>query len=105
MGYAIDRHPEMDQDLGNIAALISEYAGTAIAANKLRQINADVGKLTDFPHVGTLRHEIYPELRAIPTAEKGVIAFTVDDATKTVLILSITYAGADWVRIVRNRKV
>ena len=96
MSYKIYRHPEVEQDLFDIVDLIAEYAGVLIAMNKLAEIEATILSLVDMPHVGTIRDEIAPNLRAIPTARKGVITFTVDDAERTVLIISITYAGANW---------
>lgn len=54
-------------------------------------------------HIGTLRHDIRSNLRAIPAAGKGVICFTVDDERRTVLIIAITYAGADWSSRVAER--
>ena len=59
--------------------------------------------LSVLPHVGTIRSEIYPNLRAIPAAKKGVIAFVVDDKKLEVLVVAITYAGADWMQLTRDR--
>jgi toxin ParE1/3/4 len=101
--YKIFRHPNVELDLLDIVDLIAEYAGSTIAAQKLDQIEASVQKLAQTPHVGSLRHEIYPDLRAIPTARKGVIAFVVDDEAQVVFIVSITYAGADWITRSQNR--
>jgi plasmid stabilization system protein ParE len=56
------------------------------------------------PPVGTLHHDIYPNLRAIPVARKGVITFVVDDAELSVFIVSITYADADWLGRVHLRE-
>ncbi|SSC74096.1 unnamed protein product [Ciceribacter sp. T2.26MG-112.2] len=38
-----------------------------------------------------------------PPAGKGVICFTVDDDHRTVLIIAITYGGADWSSRVAER--
>jgi hypothetical protein len=42
-------------------------------------------------------------LRAIPTAKKPVIAFTVNDDRRTVMIICVTYGGADGMRQSRLR--
>lgn len=79
-----------------MSKLLTDYAGVVIAENKLTQIKAAIKGLSETPHIGSLRSEIAEGLRAIPSAGKGVITFTVDDSTKTVYLVSITYAGADW---------
>lgn len=102
--YKILRHPSVDADLLDILDLIAEYSGVEVALRKLDEIETTLQNLEHTPHNGTLRHEIYPNLRAIPTARKGVICFVVDDETRTVLIVAITYAGQEWVqRVVKRR--
>jgi toxin ParE1/3/4 len=103
MTYRIIYHPEIRNDLLNMSKLLTDYAGVAIAENKLSQIKAAIKGLSDTPHIGSLRSEIAEGLRAIPSAGKGVITFTVDDSTKTVYLVSITYAGADWMSGVSQR--
>ena len=103
MAYKIIRHPEVERDLINLVDLIAEFAGVAVAERKLNDVEASLKNLSDTPHIGSLRHEIYPNLRAIPVAEKGVISFIVDDDQKEVLILAITYAGADWISRMSDR--
>lgn len=103
MSYRIVYHPEIRNDLLNISKLIADYAGNDIAQTKLAQIKVSISSLKETPHIGSLRNEIYPGLRAIPSAGKGVIAFTVDDELKTVYLVSITYAGADWLSQVPKR--
>lgn len=96
MSYRIVYHPEVRNDLLNISKLIADYAGSDIALTKLAQIKASISSLKKTPHIGSLRNDISPGLRAIPAAGKGVIVFTVDDDLKMVRLVSITYAGADW---------
>ena len=40
----------------------------------------------------------------IPSGNKAVICFTVDDDTRTVRIICVTYAGQDWQRIAKSRE-
>lgn len=103
MSYHLIRHPQLERDLDDIVLLIAEYAGLETALRKLAEIETSLAALTMTPHIGTLRHEIYPNLRAIPTARKGVISFVVDDQSKTVFIVSVTYAGADWIGKIPQR--
>ncbi len=97
MTYKVFRHPEVDQDIYDIVDLIARYAGVKVAERKLSEIEATVKALARTPHIGSIRDDIAPGLRAIPTAKKGVVAFTVDDAEESVFIISMTYAGADWI--------
>ena len=95
--YRILRHPDVAMDLFDVVDLIADYAGSDIALRKLDEIEKTLRGLAQTPHIGSLRHDILPDLRAIPTARKGVVSFIVNDETKEVLIISITYAGADWI--------
>lgn len=94
----------MRDDLLGIVRLISEYSGRAVAERRLAEIEAAVLALAETPHKGSLRHEIAPGLRAIPAGRRAVIAFTVDDATRSVLVHAISYGGADWISAVRSRR-
>lgn len=102
--YKILRHPAVDQDLLDIVDLIADYSGVEVALRKLAEIEATLKRLKHTPHTGTLRHDIYPDLRAIPTARKGVVSFVVDDETRTVMIVAITYAGREWMGRVQDRQ-
>lgn len=97
MRYRIFRHPDVARDLIEIADLVAEFAGARVARRKLGEIEKTVRGLAETPHIGTLRDDIQPGVRAIPTARKGVICFEVDDARSAVYVISITYAGADWI--------
>ena len=103
MAYRIFRHPEILRDLLDIVDLIADYAGAAIAERKLAEIEATLEMLAETPHIGSLRDDLYPGIRAIPTARKGIIAFVVDDEEQAVFVVSITYAGANWHRRVAMR--
>jgi len=102
--YRVLRHPDVAVDLFDIVDLIAEYAGVDVALRKLEEIEATLRGLAQMPHIGSLRHDIFPDLRAIPTARKGVVSFVVDDDRKEVLVISITYAGADWISRAGKRR-
>jgi toxin ParE1/3/4 len=95
--YKIKFHPLVARDLDTIAQVIIEYAGPAVAARKLAEIEAATLTLQDTPHKGSTRDEIVPGLRAIPAGRKAVIAFGVDDDERAVFTYAITYTGADWI--------
>ena len=103
MLYQIFRHPAVEQDLFDLADLIAEYAGEHVAVRKLDEIEWCTNNLATTPHIGSIRDDLYPGLRAIPVARKGVVAFTVDDETQSVFVVSITYAGAEWINRLPER--
>ncbi|MGV8936167.1 MAG: type II toxin-antitoxin system RelE/ParE family toxin [Allorhizobium sp.] len=96
MKYGLTKHPLVDDDLFEILGFIANYSGLQIATRKVAAIISVINNLLDFPFIGSLRQDIHPGLRAIPAGQKAVVCFTVDDATRTVFIICVTYAGADW---------
>ena len=103
MPYHLLLHPDIEQDLIDIANLIADFAGNQVAERKLTEIEERLIKLAETPHIGSIRDDIYPGLRVIPVAKKGVVTFIVNDELKTVQIVSITYAGADWFARINDR--
>lgn len=104
MRYEITNHPLVEHDLFGIVDFISNYAGIEVGLAKVDEIIGFIDKLADFPHIGTVRTDIGPALRAIPASEKAVVCFTVDDKTKVIRIVCISYAGADWTSRVKERR-
>jgi plasmid stabilization system protein ParE len=103
MPYTITQHPLVEADLFQIAEVISNFAGLRIGQSKIDEITAFIDRLTDFPHIGSIRSDLYPGLRAIPASEKAVVCFTVDDEAQSVFVLCISYGRADWQARVRER--
>lgn len=101
--YRLVRHAHVAADLLDIAYLIAEYAGTETALRKIDEIERAVLKLTETPHIGSLRDEIAMGLRAIPVANKGVLCFVVDDEAREVRLIAIGYAGSNWIAKVAQR--
>lgn len=101
--FKIIRHPAVQNDLFDILDLIATYAGVEIALRKLGEIEETIKSLESRPFQGSIRNEIHSNLRAVPTARKGVICFFVDKDKRTVEIVAIAYAGADWSNMVSGR--
>ncbi|NEV14996.1 MULTISPECIES: type II toxin-antitoxin system RelE/ParE family toxin [Rhizobium] len=97
-------HPLVESDLFDIVDFISNDAGVEVGLAKADEITDFIDRLADFPHIGTVRTDIGPKLRAIPASEKAVVCFTVDDATHVVHIICISYAGADWMSRAKKRR-
>jgi plasmid stabilization system protein ParE len=90
-------HPAVRDDLARIAEGLARHSGREVALAKLDAIAAAIRTLARTPHKGTIRDKIAPRLRAIPAARRGVAAFTMDDATRRVLVMAVGCAGSDWV--------
>jgi toxin ParE1/3/4 len=90
-------------DIAAILDMVGNYAGYGVGKQKVAEINRTISKLMQFPHIGSPRPDIAPNLRAIPAADKAVICFTVDDEAHVVRIISVTYAGQDWQAIAGDR--
>ena len=103
MTYRLRFHPLVERDLNAIARWIVDFAGAEVARRKLTEIEQAITDLARIPHKGSVRDEIVPGLRAIPAARRAVIAFSVDDSTREVLVQAVTYGGADWVGRSRSR--
>ena len=101
--YAFAAHPSVRYDLREIYLLIADYSGAASARRTMTAIDKTMRDLARFPHVGSRRDEIYPGLRAIPATPKAVVCFIVDDEARTVEILTVSYAGRDWIAMARRR--
>ena len=97
------RHPLVDRDIARVATFLLQRTTPRSASRKLAALDADVNALGEDPYRGTVRIEIAPSLRAIPSAGRGVIAFEVRDDTHTVRVLSITWGGADWMGMIARR--
>lgn len=102
--YVIDRHPLVQRDLFEIVQYIGPFGGWDVAERKVDEIEGLFAKLADFPHIGTIRNEIVPGLRALPAAEKATICFIVNDETRTMKIVCVTYAGQDWQQVAKSRE-
>lgn len=104
MAYTITQHPLVEGDLLGVAELVADYAGIEVANRKVDEIVDFIDRLADYPHIGTVRSDLYPGLRAIPASPKAVVCFAVDDETKQVHIICVSYAGSDWQAAVRERR-
>ena len=103
MRYRLSNHPQVPFDFAAILDLIGNYAGYPKAHDKIAEIRRTIGRLKEYPHIGTPKPELMPRLRMIPSGDKAVICFTVDDERRIVRIISVTYAGQNWQRIAKSR--
>jgi len=101
--WSIVRHPAVDGDIQAIARWLDRYADPENVERRLDEIDHTVLLLSQFPYSGAVRDEVAPDLRAIPTSARGVVTYLVDADRHEILIISITYAGANWMALSRQR--
>jgi toxin ParE1/3/4 len=94
VGHSIVFTPEARDHLDAIYDYIADAASHDIAGRFTDGILDHIGKLTDFPHRGTMRDDLRPGLRTLTWRRRVTIAFAVDDTT--VAIVGIFYGGRDF---------
>ncbi|ASP23316.1 ParE toxin of type II toxin-antitoxin system, parDE (plasmid) [Antarctobacter heliothermus] len=104
MTYTVRFHPKVANDLRGIARAMLPHAGAQTTQTILTTLRDTARSLSRTPHRGSTRDDILPDLRAIPSGRRGVICFTVDDTTQTVLIHLIAWGGADWQSRITTRR-
>lgn len=97
MNWRLQFHPAVAGDLTAIARWITIQGGHKSADRILDVIVAVIVSLLEVPHRGSVRHEIAPDLRAIPAGKRAVVAFVVNDETGIIRIIAVSYGGSDWV--------
>lgn len=103
MGYEIDRTIAARRDLADIFDFLvrthlefGEDIGTAFlrATRCVSKIEASIDKLGDFPHQGTLRHDLGAGARIV-TKNRAVLYFDVNDRAQRVTVLAVFFGGQD----------
>ena len=104
MSYRVLVTDTAKQDLREIALYILEESGSAETAKQfVNELRSECEKLTDFPNAGALpKDRILMSLgyRYIPHKDY-LIFYSVDEAQKTVHILSVFNAKKDYMRVMR----
>ena len=97
--YTVVFAPEAEDNLVTLYEYIAEHGSPAMAARYTEAIVAYCEGLSTLPHVGTRRDDIRPGLRITNYKGRAVIAFDVDDPTRTVAILGVFYGGRSYERV------
>ena len=87
--------------LAELGYYIAIEAGLATADRYLDRIHAVCMSLAEFPERGRSREDILPGLRTITMERRVTIAYRVRKAR--IEIVTIAYAGRDFVRELRGR--
>lgn len=94
-GYNVRESVRAQRDYDRIDDFLFDTTGDAsVSARIVLELAGFVGSLGRLPHQGTRRDDILSCLRLLPFG-KATIAFTVDEAAKTVLVLRLFYGGED----------
>ena len=96
MRFQVVFTPEAGEQLADIYNYIAVKASPAIAEKYTSAIVTYCEGLDSFPHRATRRDDVRPGLRITNYKGRAVIAFTVDDAAKTAIIIGVFYGGRDY---------
>ncbi len=86
--------PEAEEQLAVLYRYIAAAASPGIAERYTSAIVTYCEGLQDFPHRGTRRDDIRPELRITNYKKRAVIAFEV--SAERVSIIGVLYGGQDY---------
>lgn len=96
MRYTVGFGPEAVEQLVALQHYLTQIAAPEIAAGYVERIVAHCESFSVFPHGGRSRDDIRPGLRVASYRKRTIIAFAVNDQTRTVNILGIFYGGQDY---------
>ena len=96
MNYHIVFSPAAKQQLGMLFDYIADAESSELAGQFTASIVTHCKLLQTFPCRGTMRDDVRPGLRITNYKKRVVIAFTVDEAEKTVFILGLFYGGQNY---------
>jgi plasmid stabilization system protein ParE len=94
--YAVVFAPEAEEQLVELYLYIADQASPAIARDYTEAVVDDCLKLNHFPLRGVARDDIRPGVRITHHKGRTVIAFQVDEPSRSVAILGVFYGGQDY---------
>ena len=83
--------------LGDSPVLAAERA-----VERIRHLRNEIGRLVETPAIGTLRADLYPELRFV-RRDKAAVWFVSDHQLQTIAVAAIFYGAQDHIRHMRVR--
>ena len=96
MSYAIRFAPQVLEQLDAIEQYIARAGSPRTAKRYVEAIVTFCENLLTFPLRGTPRDDLLPGLRTTNHRRSTVIAYTVDENTKTISILGVFYGGQNY---------
>lgn len=101
--YKVDLDARAIQDLATIRTYIATERGPTFADRFLAKVFSHFSVFEIAPFRGQKCDEIAPGLRRVGWRKTLTIAFKVDEATETVLIVAVFYRGRDVDALLRDR--
>jgi plasmid stabilization system protein ParE len=95
--YRIRYHDQVNADLQRIKEWVRGYTNEQTARQRLRLNRTSIRALSELPYRGASRNDIVPGLRILPIDDQTVVSYLIDEQGKEILILFISFAGADWI--------
>lgn len=72
------------------------------AAERVRHLRREIGRLVETPSIGTLRSDFYPEMRFV-RRDRAAVWFVPIHETKIIAVVAIFYGAQDHIRHMRER--
>lgn len=98
--YRVIYSPEAEAQLTSLYRYIARHASPSIAQKFTDAIVARCDSLDEMPLQGRLRDDLRPGLRTLGFRRRVLIAYSVEDATVT--ILGSFYGGQDYEALLRE---
>lgn len=102
MAFEVVFRRRAEQRLSELAVYIANEAGAEVAHGYLNRIYALCKALAEMPERGRLRDDIMPGLRTLTMERRVTVVYRVQRSR--VEIVTVAYAGRDFVRELRKRK-
>ena len=102
--YSIIRTDTADACLTSIILYIAEKFGNAAALEKLNEIEKNINRLADDPHIGmdpkdmTLKRQGFKVL----VLEKDLVFYKINETEKTVTVYAVTDHRQDYMKILKG---
>lgn len=103
--YTVVLDADALRDLASIRDHVTAERGRLLADKFADRIFQHLSKFASMPRRGALRSDIRPGLRIAGWRRTLNIAFRVDEAAETVVILAVLYRGRDVESVLRERNV
>lgn len=72
------------------------------AAQRIRKLRAEIDRLVETPHIGTLRSDIYPGIRFL-RRDKAAVWFVPVESSRTIIVVAVFYGAQDHIRHMLTR--
>lgn len=100
MKYRVTYAPEAQQHLTNIFTWIADQGSSETAERFVMSIYEFCDGLSDFPHLGVAREDLFPGMRVLGFRRRVTIGFIVTE--HEVEIYGVYYGGRNYEALIRD---